>query len=79
VSINIITDADWTRCVDDRGSTRGFEVFVGSHLVSWSSKKQPTVSRYSTEAEYKAIANGVVEARSFEFLSSLFPYYGATI
>jgi hypothetical protein len=28
----------------------------------WSSKKQPTVSRSSTEAEYKALANGAAEA-----------------
>jgi hypothetical protein len=48
-------------CVDDRRSTGGFVVFLGSNLVSWSARKQPTVSRSSTEAEYKVIANVVVE------------------
>jgi EAL domain-containing protein (putative c-di-GMP-specific phosphodiesterase class I) len=30
-------------------------------LVSWSSRKQPTVSRSSTVAEYKAVANTTAE------------------
>nr|ABA98728.2 retrotransposon protein, putative, Ty1-copia subclass [Oryza sativa Japonica Group] len=45
--------------VDDRRSTGG--VFLGSNLVSWSARKQATVSRSSTEAEYKAVANATAE------------------
>lgn len=60
--VSIFTDADWAGCVDDRRSTGGFAVFVGPNLISWSSKKQPTVLRSSTEAEYKALANGAAEA-----------------
>lgn len=36
-------------------------MFVGSNLVSWCAQKQPTVSRSSTEAEFKALANATTE------------------
>jgi hypothetical protein len=60
-AITAYTDADWAGCPDTRRSTSGFCVFVGDSLVSWSSKRQPTVSRSSAEAEYRGIANAVAE------------------
>ena len=56
------SDADWAGCPDTRKSTSGFCVFLGTNLVSWSSKHQPTVSRSSAEAEYRAVANCVAES-----------------
>jgi histone deacetylase 1/2 len=59
--VSAFSDADWAGCPDDRRSTGGFAVYLGCNLVSWCARKQPTVSRSSTEAEYKSLANATAE------------------
>jgi hypothetical protein len=55
------SDVNWAGSFDDRCSNRVFAIFLGSNLVSWSARKQPTISRSSMEVEYKALANTMAE------------------
>jgi len=59
--IKVFSDADWGADLDDRKSTSGFCIYLGSNLISGSAHKQKTVSRSSTEVEYRAIATVIIE------------------
>ena len=61
-AITAYSDADWAGCPDTRRSTSGYCVYIGDNLISWSSKRQQTVSRSSAEAEYRGVANTVAES-----------------
>ena len=50
------TDVDWVGSVDDRKRTIGATLFLGNCLVSWSSKKQSSISLSTTEVEYITVA-----------------------
>ncbi|GJV75638.1 ribonuclease H-like domain-containing protein [Tanacetum coccineum] len=56
------SDADLAGCPTTRRSNSGYCVFLGNNLLSWSSKRQPTLSRSSAEAEYRGVANAAAES-----------------
>jgi hypothetical protein len=55
-------DADWAGDLDDRRSTSGYVFYIGNGVVSWSSKKQPTVALSTVEAEYMSSTHATKEA-----------------
>ena len=59
--LSAYSDADWARCPNSRRSTTGYVITLGTNLISWCSKKQPTVSRSSTESEYRALSHACAE------------------
>ncbi|GJV96955.1 retrovirus-related pol polyprotein from transposon TNT 1-94 [Tanacetum coccineum] len=56
IALTAFADADHAGCQDTRHSTSGSMQFLGDRLVSWSSKRQKSVTISSMEAEYIAIS-----------------------
>jgi hypothetical protein len=63
LALHGFSDADFAGCQLDRKSTSGTCQFLGSSLVSWSSRKQSSVAQSTTKAEY--VAQLVVALISF--------------
>jgi len=55
-------DADFNGCLDTRRSTTAWVLLYHGGAISWSSKRQPTVSCSTAEAEYIAAAAATREA-----------------
>ena len=60
-TLHAYSDSDWARDKDDYISTTAYIVYLGNNAISWTSKKQRTRARSSTEAEYRAVANTTAE------------------
>ncbi|XP_058779826.1 uncharacterized mitochondrial protein AtMg00810-like [Vicia villosa] len=68
IQIQGYVDADWAGCHDSRRSTTCFIFFLGDSLVSWRAKKQATISRSSSEAEYRALSTAACELQWLLYL-----------
>lgn len=71
LSLTANTDVDWAGDPLNRSSTFGFVVFLGPNPMSWCAKKQPTVARSSTEAEYRARAQTTKDLVWIQLLTEL--------
>jgi len=56
-SLDCYSDSDWAGDSETQRSTSSYAIFLGNDLVSWRSRRQPTVALSSTEAEYMSMCD----------------------
>ncbi|KAH7424153.1 hypothetical protein KP509_12G092900 [Ceratopteris richardii] len=65
------SDSDWEGDRNTRRSTSGFCFYLGDCLISWLSKRQPTIATSSCEAESRAAFTATLE---LVWLQKIFSY-----
>jgi hypothetical protein len=60
--------ANWAGCSDSRRSTSSYLVYLGTNLVSWCFKKQPTIAHSSVESEYRSLSHASAESTWLDYL-----------
>ena len=67
-TLRAYSDSDWSGCQETRRSTGGYCTYFGLNLISWSSQKQSSVSKSSTEAEYRTLSEAASEITWLSFI-----------
>ncbi|XP_016185879.1 uncharacterized protein LOC107627556 [Arachis ipaensis] len=62
------SNADWATCADSQRSITGHCFYFGRSLINWKSKKQSTIARSSSEAEYRALALATCQAQWLSYI-----------
>ena len=70
LGLRVYSDADWASETTDRRSMTGYCVSLSdqSSLISWKTRKQPTVALSTCEAEYMSLASAIQECIYLEQL-----------
>lgn len=61
-------DLDWATCRISRKSLTRYCIQLGNSLISWESKKQSIVSKFTAEAEYRSMSTTTCELRWISYL-----------
>jgi len=61
LSLTTFCDFDWAEDTHDCKSTAAYLIYMGTNVISWSSKKQSIVAKSSTEVECQTIATTTTE------------------
>jgi hypothetical protein len=63
--LNTLSDLGWPHDLDDKHSKIGILIKLEVSPILWSSKRQPAISLFSVEAEYRSLTNATKEMIGF--------------
>lgn len=59
--LDCLVDSDWAGDIIDRKSTSGYIIRLYGNVIYWKTRKQKSVTKSSTEAEYVALSEALTE------------------